>query len=161
MKLLVLMVSLLSFGCASTHRGRTLQTMAVASAAGIAYGLSRPSQKQENALLFGGISAAAAGTFGMYVWDAEQEVTRLRDENLRLTEELGLIKSPHTLAEVPATFNAKIPAKYRSLVQPGSWRVSEIDQWVEDGENRLIHQGLIMELIPPSLNPSHSTGGSK
>ena len=161
MKVFVAFAIILLTGCASTNRIKTLQSMAVAGALGAAYGLSRPAYTEQNAALFGGLAAAVTGAVGLLIWDSDSEAMRLRTETQALSEELDRIRAPRRILESPATFGAKIPAKYRSLVQPGSWRVSEIDQWIEDGENRLIHQGLIMELIPPSLNPSHSTGGSK
>lgn len=161
MKVFVAFTIILFTGCASTNRVKTLQSMAVAGALGAAYGLSRPTYPEQNAALFGGLAAAVTGAVGLLIWDSDSEAMRLRSEAQALSEELDRVRAPRRILESPATFGAKIPAKYRSLVQPGSWRVSEIDQWVEDGENRLIHQGLVMELIPPSLNPSHSTGGSK
>lgn len=148
-------------GCATTNSGKTLQTMAIAGAAGVLYGLSRAEHREQNAALFGGIAAAGVGAAGLMIWNTDKESERFRLEAQTLSEELDRIRAPRHILESPATFGAKIPAKYRSLVQPGSWRVSEIDQWVEDGENRLIHQGLVMELVPPSLNPSRSKGGSR
>ncbi len=156
----LLIVSILS-GCASTNRQKALQAMAIAGAAGIAYGLSKNSRREENAALYGGVGAATAGAVGLWVWNSDQELERFKNDARALSTELDRVRTPNRILESPATFGAKIPEKYRSLVQPGSWRVSEIDQWVEDGENRIIHQDLIMDLIPPTLNPSRSSGGSK
>ncbi|HRK07533.1 MAG TPA: hypothetical protein PLZ57_07165 [Pseudobdellovibrionaceae bacterium] len=162
MKVIGAIFSLFCFtGCATTNTGKTLQTMAIAGAAGVLYGLSRPEHREQNAALYGGLAAASAGAAGLLIWNTDSESERFRKEAQTLSEELDRIRAPRRILESPATFGAKIPAKYRSLVQPGSWRVSEIDQWVEDGENRLIHQGLVMELVPPSLNPSRSKGGSR
>jgi hypothetical protein len=162
MKLIGLLLALCLFtGCATTNSGKTLQTMAIAGAAGVLYGLSRAEHREQNAALYGGLAAASAGAAGLLIWNTDHESERYRKEAQIVSEELDRIRAPRRILESPATFGAKIPPKYRSLVQPGSWRVSEIDQWIEDGENRLIHQGLIMELVPPSLNPSRSKGGSK
>lgn len=158
--LLILLVCCLT-GCASTNRGKTLQAMAAAGLAGALYGASRPEAKNQNAALFAGVGAAGAGVFGLHQWDSEQESERLRREAQNAVEEIERLRAPKRLAESPATFGAKIPEKYRSLIQPGAWRVSEIDQWVEDGENRLIHQDLIMELVPPTLNPNRNKGASQ
>lgn len=157
---LVIVLGLLA-GCATTNRNKTLQAMAIAGAAGIAYGLTRANNRQENAALYGGIGAASAGALGLWVWNSDQELERFKSESQAFSDELDRVRAPSKILESPATFGAKIPAKYRSLVQPGSWRVSEISQWIEDGENRLIHQDTIMELIPPSLNPSRPSGGTK
>lgn len=165
MKNLVLLALLFSTACATTNRQKTIQAMAIAGATGIAYGLSRQTQPQQNAALYGSLATAAAGFAGLYVWNSDSEAERLREQANILTEDLDRLRSPKRIFESPATFGAKIPAKYKSLIQPGSWRVSEIDQWVEDGDNRLIHQGLVMELVPPSLNPignrNQNTRGEK
>ena len=39
------------------------------------------------------------------------------------------------------------------MINPGEWKIYALDQWIEAGENQLIHQDKIMELIPPSLVP--------
>lgn len=162
MKIAGAILSLCLFtGCATTNRNKTLQAMAIAGVAGIAYGLSRPANREENAALFGGVAAASAGAIGLYVWNSDQDLERFKKDAQALSDELDRVRAPNRILESPATFGAKIPAKYRSLVQPGSWRVSEINQWIEDGENRLIHQDTVMELIPPTLNPSRSSGGTK
>lgn len=158
--LFILSICILS-GCASTNRGKTLQAMAVAGLAGALYGASRPEAKNQNAALYAGVAASSAGVFGLYQWDSEQDSERLRREAQNAMEEIERLRAPKRLFESPATFGAKIPEKYRSLIQPGAWRVSEIDQWVEDGENRLIHQDLIMELVPPTLNPNRNKGASQ
>lgn len=162
MKFTGLILSIFLFtGCATTNRNKTLQAMAIAGVAGIAYGLSRPANREENAALFGGVAAASSGAIGLYVWNSDQDLERFKKDAQALSDELDRVRTPNRILESPATFGAKIPAKYRSLVQPGSWRVSEINQWIEDGENRLIHQDTVMELIPPTLNPSRSSGGTK
>lgn len=161
MKLVLILSICLLSGCATTNRGKTLQAMAAAGIAGAFYGVSRPEAKTQNAALYGGVAAAGAGVFGLYQWDSETEAERLRKEAVSAMDELARLRAPKRIVESPATFGAKIPDKYRSLIQPGAWRVSEIDQWVEDGENRLIHQDLIMELIPPSLNPNRTKGASQ
>lgn len=161
MRLLFIVSICLLTGCASTNRGKTLQTMAAVGIAGALYGASRPEAKTQNAALYAGIAAAGAGVFGLYYWDSERETERIRLEAQSAMDEIERLRAPKRLVESPATFGAKIPEKYRSLIQPGAWRVSEIDQWVEDGENRLIHQDLIMELIPPTLNPNRSKGASR
>ncbi len=73
-----LLIVLMSSGCASTNRQKTLQAMAVAGVAGIAYGLSKNSRREENAALYGGVGAATAGALGLYVWNSDQELERFK-----------------------------------------------------------------------------------
>lgn len=159
--IVALIILSLASGCATSNRNRTLEAMAIAGVAGMAYGLTRPENREANAAMYGGVAAASAGALGLWIWNSDQDLERFKKDSQALSDELDRVRSPNRILESPATFGAKIPAKYRSLVQPGSWRVSEINQWIEDGENRLIHQDTIMELIPPTLNPSRTSGGTK
>lgn len=144
---------LASAGCATSQKGKILEWTAIGATLGGAYGASRPDYQDKNSMMFGALGAVAGAIAGLYYHDPDKQSEKLVLENQKLKRELDLIQSPNVLIETPATFNAKIPDKYKKLINPGEWKISEIDQWIEDSENRLIHQDKIMELIPPSLNP--------
>ena len=148
-----ILASLALSGCATSTKMKVLSSMAGAAALGGIYGLSRPEAKSQNALLWAGVGSAVAGAVAVSLSDPDKEAERLRQETIRLREELEMLNSPRVEKQTTGLFGAKVPEKYRSLINPGEWRVSRIDQWIEDDENRLIHQDLVMELIPPSLNP--------
>jgi hypothetical protein len=149
------LIGLLLFtsGCASTSKGRIYQSMAAGALIGAMHGYSKPENKDAYALMWSGVGAAVAGAIALHHFDPGQDVERLKAETSRLQEELDRINSPRIEAKSSAFFGNRVPEKYRDLINPGEWRVSQIDQWVEDDENRLIHQDLVMELVPPSLNP--------
>ena len=140
-------------GCASTPRQKIIRNIIVAGVAGYAIG----SQKQENSKAYGlyyaGLAGSAAGLASAYLENDDAENERLRADNRKLKAELDKVYSPSLVHEGNAMMNAKVPDKYKAMINPGEWKIYAYDQWVEDGENRLIHQDKIMELIPPSLTP--------
>lgn len=139
-------------GCATSYRGKIYEAMALGGVAGGLYGHSKPESKDANALLWASAGAAVGAALSVYFLDPEEANEALKTENARLREDLNRIENKRVTAETTGIFGAKIPAKYRHLINPGEWKVTQIDLWVEDGENRLIHQDQVMELIPPSLS---------
>lgn len=143
--------ALLLSGCATTIKGQTIEWSIAGATAGAAYGYTRSEYKNKNAMMFAAIGAAAGALLSIHKQDPDQKISKLSDENLKLKKDLESFANPKTIYHSPAMFNSKIPDKYKKLIQPGEWRISEIDQWIEDSENRIIHQDKMMELIPPSL----------
>lgn len=156
-KILILLPVLLS-GCASSYKRQIFQSMAVGAAAGAVYGQSKPENRNAYALMWAGVGAAIGAGVATYLNDPDREIENLRAETSRLKSEMDQMATPKIEAQTSAFFGSKVPEKYRALINPGEWRVSKIDQWIEDDENRLIHQDLVMDLVPPTLNPiSRST----
>lgn len=140
-------------GCATTSRDKILQGMFVAGTVGTVYGLSKESDRQANAALYGGLAAATAGVVGLMLENPDTEVKRLREEVSYLKNQRELKDETKLVAKSPAIFNGQIPEKYRGMINPGEWKVYEVDQWEEESENRLRHVDRVMELRPPSLVP--------
>lgn len=151
--LFILLTSSCLSACALTPREKTLSLMATGVALGAVYGATRAEMKRENAFIFGGSLGLLAAGFGLTVFNDDERVANLEKASELLKMELEKKSKGTLIKELPATFSAKIPKQYLPLVRPGSWKVLEIDQWVEDGENRLIHQDKVMELVPPTLSP--------
>lgn len=147
-------LSALTGACATTTKGKVAEWTVLGGLAGGAYGSSRPEYKDQNAVMYGAVGAAIGALAAVYYHDPDKQTEQLRLENAKLKKDLDAFSEPKVLVETPATFNSRIPEKYKRLINPGEWRVAEIDQWIEDGENRLIHQDKVMELIPPSLKPN-------
>lgn len=150
---LFLMIILHLIGCASTYKGKVFQSSLIGGFIGGTYGASREEAKDKNALMYASIGALTGALLTAYLDDSDQKISDLESRNKKLNIEIEEIQNPRMVYQFPATFNGKIPEKYKKLINPGEWRVSEIDQWVEDDENKLIHQDKIMELTPPSLKP--------
>ena len=156
MRILIAVLSAFTLCSCSTFeklnsRDKTLSLIGIGAATGGIYGASREDYKTQNALMWGGVLATVAAVVGVLKYDQTKEVELLKQEKKLLIEKSE--PQQKRVAERPATFSAKIPDKYKKLIQPGEWKVFEIDQWIEDGENRLVHQDQIMELTPPSLSP--------
>ncbi len=139
--------------CATTQTQKILRDMAIAGAVGIAVAQTRSENKMAYGLMYGGLSAAGAGAAGLYIHNPEGRSEKLENENAEMKRKLDEAFAPKLESKSPGTMGGKIPDKYKRLVNPGEWRVYAIDQWMEDGENRLVHQDKIMELVPPSLVP--------
>lgn len=144
-------VALLLCSCANTPKNTLVTNVLMGVAAGYAIGSLNKNNSMAFGLLYGGMGGTAAALGTAYLTDFEKESKRLASENEKLRKDLEAITSPKTVYQSPAMFNSKVPDKYKQLIQPGEWRISEIDQWIEESENRIIHQDKIMELIPPSL----------
>ncbi|WP_374032897.1 hypothetical protein [Bdellovibrio bacteriovorus] len=125
--------------------------MAIAGAAGILVGQSRSEYKPTYSTMYGGVAAATAAALTVYFDDSDKEVERLKAEIRMLSGSADAFEKAQMTHQSPATFGAKVPEKYRGLINPGEWRVYQVDRWREDGENRMVHETSVMELIPPSL----------
>lgn len=147
---LLLLATALS-SCASTTKNTLVTNVLIGVAAGYAIGSMNKNNSVAFGLLYGGMGGTAAALGTAYLTDLDKDSKRLAVENEKLRKDLEAVTAPKTVYESPAMFNSKVPDKYKRLIQPGEWRISEIDQWVEESENRIIHQDKIMELIPPSL----------
>lgn len=140
-------------GCTSTFKNKTYQSMAIGSALGILYGSSKPKDQGAYATMYGALGAASGAVYSTIVNDPDAELDKSKTEITALKRELDEMSSPKVEKQTTALFGNRVPDKYKALINPGEWRVSKLDQWIEDDENRLIHQDLIMELTPPTLVP--------
>jgi hypothetical protein len=147
------LVTLLVSACGTTTRDRVYRNMAVAGSVGFAVGQTQPEYKMTLSTAYAGVGAAVAAALTLYFDDGEKEMERLRAENKILAGHMGKFDAGKVIGQGPATFGATVPDKYKAFINPGEWRIYDLDQWVENDENRLIHQDKMMELIPPSLNP--------
>lgn len=158
---LIIPFTLMCVGCATTSREKILQNMAIAAVSGYVAGQQKGDHKSSYSVMYAGLGASAAAVGSLYYYNIDDENKKLRDETKKLKDELDQVLSPKLERHTPGTMAGKIPDKYRNLISPGEWRVYAIDQWVEDGENRIIHQDKIMELIPPTLKPGAFPAKSK
>lgn len=142
-------------GCSTTIKGQTVEWSLAGAALGASYGYTRSEYKDKNAMMFAAIGATTGALISLYKQDPDQKISKLHEENNKLKKDLESFTIPKTVYQSPAMFNSKVPDKYKRLIQPGEWRISEIDQWVEESENRIIHQDKIMELIPPALKTNN------
>ena len=150
--ILLLSMSILT-SCATTTREKILRNIIVAGSAGYLIGIQREENKNAYGLLYASSAAAGAALITTYLYDDDSEAERLVNENKKLKQELEKVYSPSLVYQGSGTMNGKVPEKYKNLVNSGELKIFAMDEWIEDGENRLIHQDKMMELIPPSLVP--------
>lgn len=144
---------ILGAGCATTPKQKILRDMAIAGVVGAVLGQQANSNKDAYSLMYGGVLSASAAVTGLFVYDPGKDAKKYREEAEKLKKQLEEVFSPKLETQTPGTLGGRVPGKYKNMISPGEWRIYAIDQWVEEGENRLIHQDKIMELIPPALRP--------
>lgn len=157
----LLVGTVLSAGCASTPKEKILRDMVVASSLGALAGLQKSDNQNAYATMYSGVGAALAAGIGLFVYDPDRETAKYKKESETLKKELDEAFSPKVETYLPGTLAGKIPPKYRQFINPGEWKIISVDQWVEDGENRIIHQDQVMELTPPSLKPGQNPNKQK
>lgn len=156
-----LLATIYFVSCASTPREVIMRNIIIGAVAGYAVGSQRKENQNAYGLLYSGIAGTAAGLATTYLSNTDSENERLLAENKKLKGDLEKVYSPSLVYEGNGMMNAKVPEKYKAMIQPGEWKIYAYDQWVEDGDNRLIHQDKIMELIPPSLVPATLPNANK
>lgn len=157
-KLLVYsLATLLLSSCATTQTQKILRDMAIAGAVGVLIAQQKSENRIAYSAMYGGVGVAGAGVAGLYLHDPEGNARKLEKENSEMRARIERDLNPQLELSRPGTMGGKIPERYSRLVNPGEWRIYAVDQWSEDGENRLVHQDKIMELTPPSLLPGFGT----
>lgn len=157
-KILCVGLATILSGCSSLKtKEKVVLNSVVAGAVGYKYGEQKESNKNSNALLYGSMLALGASIASVYFYDPEIEIEKYRAESADLKKKLDEFQNPRLVVETNSFQTGKVPPKYKNMIEPGSWKIYEIDEWVEDGENRLIHQDKLMELTPPLLKPNNKT----
>ena len=150
---LIFLTMFFVFSCAMTPKEKILKNMLIGAATGIAIGQMKSENKMGYSLLYAGAISSIAGAGSVWYSDLDEDSERLIKENQKLKTEMARIFQPSLKFETTGMMNSKVPEKYKSMINPGEWKIYSLDQWIEAGENQLIHQDKMMELIPPSLVP--------
>ncbi len=157
-KMLLAGIISLQGGCATSIKGKTLQNSLAAGAAGALYGNSRDTYQATHAAMYGGVLAAIAALTTVFVLDPDKDIESARKTTTKLRDELDDFDNSHRGYTNGRQLNGsavssfeKLPPEYRKMIDPGHWSISEIDQWVDGGEGRLIHQDKLLELKPATL----------
>lgn len=140
--------------CANlSFKQQIVTNMVIGAAVGLIVGAGEKDHKKEHAIMYSGIASSGAALATVYLFNSDSEADRLRAQIAKIQTEFDAAINPQVEASSTGLMNSKIPEKYKSMINPGEWKIYALDQWVEDGENRLIHQDKMMELNPPSLKP--------
>jgi hypothetical protein len=146
---------ILSFnGCAITSvKNRLYRDMALGAVVGAIAAQQKNENKQAYTAMYSGIGSALGAIISVNLNDPDSENLKLKNQVAKFEADLEASLRPKLEFTSSGMMNSKIPDKYKTMINPGEWRVYRLDQWVEDGENRIIHQDKMMELTPPSLKP--------
>jgi len=160
MKILLLILIAINVGCASlTLKQKKLVTIGSAAVIGGVVGAStapKDENKGTHAALWSGVAASVASIYTIYAMDESDAYEVAVKENQLLKDSLDRkINGPKDLkAEGKGLLGSKLPENVRNLVQPGGWKLYQLDRWVKDenNENVFIHQNQALEIIPPSIS---------
>lgn len=141
-------------GCAITSvKNKLYRDMVIGAAIGAIAAQQKNDNKPAYTTMYSGIGAAIGAVVSVNLNDPDSENLKLKNQIAKFEADLDASLRPKLEFTSSGMMNSKIPDKYKTMINPGEWRVYRLDQWVEDGENRIIHQDKIMELTPPSLKP--------
>lgn len=127
-------------GCATNQKSRwMLMGAALPIGAGVGAATAPSDERPEfHALTWGATLVALSALFGNYYFSNEKELKKLRQENLSLKNKPKF----KLITKGKGVFKSPFSKKGEKEVQ---WKVYKIDQWISDGENRKIHQDLMIE----------------
>lgn len=150
-KLVLLSGVILLQACAHTTKGKLYQNMALSAGAGALIGQTHRDYPNTYSFSLASAAAALAAIITIHLDDPDREVKKIREEMALLKSVYSPEKLEKQVAGRPLVFGNEILESYKKMIVPGEYRIYSIDRWVPEGENRLVHQDKIVELIPPSL----------
>lgn len=156
-KIIICCITLIHIGCATSIKGKILQNTLLAGAAGAAYGNSLESHKTTHSAMYAGIASAVTAIATVYYLDPDKNVDSVRKTAGQLRDELDSFENRSSTRKYSQSSGStiesfdKLPPEYRSMVDPGQWTLYELDEWIDGGEGRLIHQDKMLELKPATL----------
>jgi len=152
-------------GCATMkNRTKTLYATAGAVAVGGVTGaIMAPDNESAllHGLLWGGVAGTITGIVSLFVFDSENDLVELRGKNDKLLEEIASFNrenAPTVEAENEINFGKPLPNGLKDILKPGRWRLYKLDRWIDAGENQLLHQDKMIEIVPAKLNPNIKGG---
>lgn len=143
------LVLVVGAGCSSPRKTRLAWTGGAFVAGALVGAAAAP--KNERPELHSLYWAGLAGVGGALIGDllSSEESERLRIENEKLRADLELVNSANRvlLKEGKGYFkNSQGEEVFPS--GKARWRLYQVDRWVKDGPDRLIHQDKVVEILP-------------
>jgi hypothetical protein len=156
-KVLLICGALTHVACATSHKGKVFESMALGAVAGGLYGSTRPEFKQENALLFASMGAALGATYIELTSDLDKENQKKIEAYQELESALSSKKVDSGQKEKIFSGSAvisphRIPPKLRKVLNQGNLTGFKADEWIDWGDNRAAHVDEIWELNPAEFN---------
>lgn len=102
-----------------------------------------------HAMYWGSMLGLATAIAAQYYIHDEDNYHKLKDENEQLKNELDLIQNAKQSLIDQGQGQFKNPTDDPNRKgQRAQWKVYEINKWIKDGPNRLIHQDKLVEIVP-------------
>jgi len=160
---IVIFVTLLSSCSTMSSRDKTLLSMGVGSVVGGVLGsITTPDDENTGAhvAMGAGIGAAVSGVAGLLLFDSEHEMKEREKQIEVLKAEVKTLNGETEPAAQSSSskelFGKDLPPEMKKLIRPGEWQLYEVNNWVKNGDNTIIHEDKIFKMTPPVL-----TGVSK
>lgn len=159
------------FSCATnSFRSKTYRNMLVASAVGLAMGQQKEQNKVGYSMAYAGTLAAVAAIASIEYYDPDKELEKRTGVSKDIARSLesalggksrGLSYSEEDEEVVMRKFREKsgqslknfnsLPLKYKNLITPGEWKISQIDEWEQVDDYTFVHKTELFEVTPPEV----------
>lgn len=141
----------LVLGCA-TNQGKRWTATGAAVVAGVGIGTAAApagERKELHAVFWGSLLGLGAALIAQEVYSDQKEIDRLNSENEKQRLQLDIIQNANTvlLREGKGYFKSQSGEELFSSGK-AKWRLYQIDKWVKNGPNQLIHQDKMVEIVP-------------
>ena len=161
---LTILVSAVLLSCATTQKGKYLESIIIGTSLGAIYGASRSDYKQQNAMLFGSMGGLIGTSVAAVMDDRDREIEKLQAKLSAFSELQSSIEiQPYLNAK--QTFSKdeiiykgstiqksdKIPAHLKQVLTQGDVIGIKTDQWMDYGSNRAAHVDEIWEFTNPEF----------
>lgn len=160
--------SLCLTACASSSfKEKTFRNMIVASAVGLAIGQTEKENKGSYSLIYGGGAAATAAVASILAYDPDKEIEKATGVSKEVSDSLEqALQNPISKKYYDSNkqgsslrnFN-QLPERYRKLINPGEWRLSQISEWEQLDDFTLVHKTELLEIRPPELKINQNERG--
>lgn len=156
-KLILYVITVSIIGCSTTGRKKTLAYMGGAFLGGAALGATAAPEgdnRNMHAMLWGSTASAVIGATLIYLNDENSEIKekdyQIRELTTRLNDAKN-INSLNTSNGNSSFLESKLPKEYSHLVEPGKWKIYQINEWKKVSESEFVHQDKLMEIEPPKI----------
>jgi len=162
-KSIFIALTIILSSCASnTFKEKTYRNMLIASAIGTIAAQSEKSNKLGYAVAYAGTAAAVAAIASIEYYDPDKELERRTGMSREMANSIeNSLTQRNSAADyfnnksqsAPSLKNyGSLPSKYKNLVKPGEWKISQIDEWEQIDDMTFVHKTELFELIPPQFN---------
>lgn len=147
-------------GCSTSFKAKTLSYMGGAFLGGAAVGAAqapRGDDRGMHGVMWGSVASAIVGASLLYLYDESSELKDKEYKIRELTSQINDIKGIQQLNVdngESSFLESKLPKEYSHLVEPGKWKIYQINEWKKVSDSEYIHQDKMMEIEPAKIKIS-------